>query len=168
MSVDRLVDAFDQQRRLQIDSYGHDPKALDDEDKIEFIRWNVLALEDELHEALAEVGWKPWATSRHINREAYVGELVDAFHFFMNLCLAVGVDGRELYARYMIKRDINAARQANGYDGLFKCASCRRALDTIPIEHHKLVQVGSQMLTVCSEECYFVFVPDETSEAPRG
>ena len=53
--------ALKAQLELQITSYGSDPRGSDDNEKLEWIRWNVLALEDELHEALAETGWKPWA-----------------------------------------------------------------------------------------------------------
>src|SRR5690606_25002112 len=76
------------------ESYGLDPADLPEEERIEFIRWNVLALTDELHEALNECGWKPWATSRHVNEEAALKELIDAWHFFMNLLWAIG--GRAL------------------------------------------------------------------------
>ena len=125
-----LDTAFRDQEDLQIDSYNGSPALLTDEGKIEFIRWNILALEDELHEALGEVGWKPWATSRHINRAAYRGELVDAFHFFMNLCLVVGISAEELLNEYRKKRALNAERQLEGYDGVSsKCPACGRALD---------------------------------------
>lgn len=125
-----LDDAFTAQRALQIESYGSDPGALPKDEAIEFIRWNILALEDELHEALGEVGWKPWATSSHINIRPYKGELVDAFHFFMNLCLVVGMTGDELLELYLEKRAINARRQEQGYDGVSeKCPKCHRALD---------------------------------------
>lgn len=125
-----LQAAFAAQLNLQIDSYGANPLELMEEDRIEFIRWNVLALEDELHEALAETGWKPWATSRHINTDKFHGELVDAFHFFMNLCLVSGLTADQLLERYFEKRSINAKRQARGYDGVEgKCPKCRRALD---------------------------------------
>lgn len=125
-----LQAAFAAQLNLQIDSYGANPQELMEADRIEFIRWNVLALEDELHEALAETGWKPWATSRHINTDKFHGELVDAFHFFMNLCLVSGLTADQLLERYFEKRAINAKRQARGYDGVEgKCPKCRRALD---------------------------------------
>src|SRR5690606_34705103 len=65
------------QYELQSESFGIDPLRLTDEERIEFIRWNVLALTDELHELLQEVGWKPWATSRHVNEPEATGELVD-------------------------------------------------------------------------------------------
>lgn len=121
---------FERQLRLQKESFGVDPAALNDEDKVEFIRSMTLALEDELHEALAEVGWKPWATSRHINREAFIGEMVDALHFWVNLCLAVGADAEEIASKYRRKAERNAKRQTDGYDGIAgKCPSCKRALD---------------------------------------
>lgn len=125
-----LQDAINAQYELQKNSFGADPKNLDVEDSLEWIRWNVLALEDELHELLAETGWKPWAKSKHINRDAYVSELVDAFHFLMNLMIVVDCDADEFLAKYAEKRGLNAQRQAEGYDGVSgKCVKCKRALD---------------------------------------
>ena len=112
-------DALDAQHALQVKSFGQDPKDLPTEEaKVEWIRWNMLALMDELHEAMAETGWKPWAKSKHINREAFVSELVDTFHFLMNLMLVVDCDADEFLAKYAEKRGLNAARQAAGYDGV--------------------------------------------------
>jgi len=127
--------ALKAQLELQIKSYESDPRNANDSEKLEWIRWNVLALEDELHEALAETGWKPWAKSKHINRDAYVSELVDAFHFLMNLMLIVDCSADEFLAKYFEKRGINAARQAAGYDGVQgKCGICKRALDDPAVE----------------------------------
>lgn len=125
-----LRDALRAQYELQLDSYKNDPAALSDEERAHFISWNILALEDELHEALDEVGWKPWTTSRHLNRDAFKGELVDALHFFMNLMLAAEIDADELLEAYQKKREKNAKRQREGYDGVTgKCPKCHRALD---------------------------------------
>lgn len=126
--------ALEAQRQLQIKSYGADPVTLTGDEAADWIRWNVLALEDELHEALAETGWKPWATSRHINRDAFIGELVDSFHFLMNLMLVVDCSADEFLDKYFVKRGINAARQAAGYDGVTtKCVKCKRALDDVSV-----------------------------------
>ena len=111
-----LEEIFERQLRLQRESFGVDPSSLADEDKIEYIRWNVLALEDELHEALAEVSWKPWASDTFISRDAYVKELVDALHFLTNLFLVVGADAGEVLRRYKAKAEVNAARQEAGYE----------------------------------------------------
>lgn len=113
---DKLHTLWDTQRRLQQQRF-RDPARLNREEAIEFIRWNVLALTDELHEALLEVGWKPWASTRHINREEYVGELVDAFHFLINLCLVVGAEAEEIFERYLTKNEKNHRRQVEGYTG---------------------------------------------------
>lgn len=124
------------QRDLQVESFGLDPVELQDEERIEFIRWNTLALINELQEMLSETGWKPWATSKHVNGAAAFGELVDAWHFFMNLMWAVSGQGAlgdadvladEFIERYFAKRTRNAERQAEGYDGVTgKCPSCKR------------------------------------------
>ena len=135
--TDRLGEIFEMQRALQVESYGYDPGLMQGEERTTFIMWNVVALTDELHEALAEVGWKPWATSRHVNEEAFKGELVDALHFLVNLCLAADMSPMELYEGYLEKRRRNAKRQAEGYDGVSsKCPQCKRALDDVPKERH--------------------------------
>lgn len=118
------------QQMLQENSFGMSLKEMNDEDRIAYIRWNVVALEHELHEALDETGWKPWGTARHINRAAYVGELIDAFHFFMNLLLAVQVTDEELTAGYWAKRRVNQDRQESGtYNGFTEKDGDGRALD---------------------------------------
>jgi hypothetical protein len=121
---------LEMQRQLQVKHYGKDPADLSGEERALFIKDMVLALTDELHEALQEVGWKPWATSRHVNDEAFKGELIDAWHFFMNLILVSGMDPFDFMQRYISKHDKNASRQEAGYDGVAdKCPGCRRALD---------------------------------------
>ncbi len=129
-SSDSLAQIFARQLDLQRESFGGDPASLAPEAKIQFIKDMVVALEDELHEALAEVGWKPWATSRHINEGPFKKELIDALHFWVNLCLAAGMDHSEVVHRYFAKAEVNAQRQADGYDGVStKCPSCGRAQD---------------------------------------
>jgi hypothetical protein len=130
---DRLAQMFKLQGELQRDTYGSHPGDIEDPaERIQFIKDMNLALQDELHEFLAETGWKPWATSRHINEESAKGELVDAFHFFMNLCMAVDLGPGELFERYVEKRMRNIKRQEEGYDGVAgKCPKCKRALDDI-------------------------------------
>lgn len=133
---DRLDQMFHEQRELQIKSYGKDPGEITDpEERIQFIKDMSLALTDEMAEFMAEIGWKPWATSRHVNEEAAQGELVDQFHFFMNLCMAVNMTPDMLFTKYMLKRQKNADRQAAGYDGVTtKCARCKRALDDTGVD----------------------------------
>lgn len=120
------------QERLQRESFGCDPQEMSTDKRVEYIRWNVLALTDELHEALGETSWKPWKQGEAwINPTELKDELVDAWHFMMNLLLASGMDVNELFYRYTAKHATNVRRMASGeYDGVKdKCPSCRRELD---------------------------------------
>jgi dimeric dUTPase (all-alpha-NTP-PPase superfamily) len=118
------------QRELQKRSYGVDITTLDDEQRATYIRDMSLALTDELHEALNETGWKPWATSRHLNRAAYASELIDVLHFWCNLALAANLTEADILEIYFAKAEKNAKRQLVGYDGVStKCKTCGRAFD---------------------------------------
>lgn len=149
-----LHEAFVAQYVLQREAYKTDPRNLSPTERAEWVRWNMLALMDELHEAMGEVGWKPWATSRHLNREAYKGELVDAFHFFINLCLVADISADELIAGYFTKRERNSTRQRNGYTGLDKCPGCKRAWDDIEASKKTYTAYRSaEGVTYCSNKC---------------
>lgn len=118
------------QREFQMRVVGDDPADLRGTDRKAYIREQALALTDELHEALAEVGWKSWATSEHINRAAYAAELADVFIFFMNLMLVADVPAHELCRLVLEKQVKNHKRQDDGYDGVStKCPVCKRAYD---------------------------------------
>ena len=157
--MDRLGKMFDEQRQLQLSMppLGREPGMITDpEERVQFIKDMTLALEDELHEFLGEVGWKPWATSRHINEEAAKGELVDAFHFFMNLCMVVHMTPTELFDKYIEKRQRNAQRQLDGYDGVQgKCIRCKRAFDDIAvakgIDPLGMLKFATPLGVICSE-----------------
>ena len=129
---DRLYEMFESQRSLQLSMppLNKDPAQLEGVERIQFFKDMKLALESELQEMLDEMGWKPWASSRHFNADAVRGELVDVFHFFMNLWLAAGGTADDLFKAYLIKREKNLKRQQQGYDGVStKCRVCHRALD---------------------------------------
>lgn len=119
------------QRDFQALLHGDElPIDMEDIDRMDYIRTQALALTDELHEALAETGWKPWATSNHINRDAYMGELADVFIFFMNLMIAGDITPTELMTVVKAKQIKNRKRQDDGYDGVTtKCPGCKRAYD---------------------------------------
>ena len=126
------------QDELQRDTFGYEFEKMTGGQKMEYIRWNMLAITNELHEALNETDWKLWTSQapndRGLNLEAYMSELVDAFHFFMNLLLVTGVSPDEMAIaftqRYFHKREVNIQRQADSYDGKTgKCPGCKRDLD---------------------------------------
>lgn len=137
--IDRLGEMFELQGDLQRNTYGSHPADIEDPvERIQFFKDMHIAITDEMHEALNEIGWKPWATSKHFNEDAVKGELVDAFHFFMNLCMAAGMTPDELYNRYKAKRLKNIQRQKDGYDGVAtKCKMCGKAYDDLAVKCHR-------------------------------
>lgn len=134
-----LRDLVVAQYDLQKDSFGLDPLKLEGEDRLEYLRWNALALENELHELLQETGWKPWSTSWHVNEEEALQEFADLVHFALNVALVIAPRGwspddvaATIVDRYFKKREVNAERQENGYDGIAgKCPGCHRDLAEI-------------------------------------
>jgi NTP pyrophosphatase (non-canonical NTP hydrolase) len=118
------------QRDFQARLLGDHPVNLDGPAKMAYIREMAYALTDELHEATAETGWKSWATSNHINRPAYTGEMADVFIFMMNLLLVADITPTELMDAVRKKISKNHKRQDDGYDGVTtKCPQCKRAYD---------------------------------------
>jgi hypothetical protein len=126
-------------KKLQTEAYkidyskfeGQSPESLNN--IIEYLRWNMLAIDDELAEIRKEISWKPWQhDDPYVNREAVVKECVDVLHFVANIICAVGGTDEQLDAYYVNKMEVNRQRQLKGYvvkaEGM-KCQSCARALD---------------------------------------
>lgn len=113
-----LQEMIDLQAKLQSETYGKDISKLNTREKIEAYCINMVALQDELHEALNEMSWKPWAKAEYFNDDRVQQELVDAWHFFMNLMIISGMDAEKLHLRYLAKRKVNIKRQEDGYDGV--------------------------------------------------
>jgi len=106
------------QLELQRTTFGIDPARLEPDARATFFQEMTLGATDELHEALAHVGWKGWAMSRHFERDACATELVDALTFIMGLLLACGWNADDVYKAYMEKASINARRQVEGHSGV--------------------------------------------------
>jgi hypothetical protein len=129
--TDRLWQMYRVQQGLQRRFYdGVDPATFNPTDRAAYLQIMAFSAESEIHEAMGEVGWKPWATSSHLRKAEFMAEMVDAWHFFMNMMIGAGMTPDDLYRGYMVKQNINHQRITNGYDGVTnKCPSCKRALD---------------------------------------
>lgn len=135
------------QYELQQKAFNIDPISLTPEERAEFFRWNFIALVTELTEASEEIGWKPWASSRHLNSEEYIGELVDAFHFLLNLILLASCPWETFIHSYLKKRRVNMDRQRKGYDGVSgKCSTCHRDIPTTPSLHVEVTEPDGRSL----------------------
>lgn len=51
----------------------------------------------------------------HVDRDAYVEELVDALHLYFEVCIAAGISLDELFDAYIKKGLVNEDRIRNGY-----------------------------------------------------
>ena len=120
-----LRDQAELQKALDGRAFDTDPTTT-----CEYIKDMTLAAMDELHELLGEVGWKPWATSKHVHVDEARGEWIDAWHFMMNLANTLGMTEDMIVEMYYAKAHINKKRMLQGYDGVStKCPNCKRALD---------------------------------------
>lgn len=111
------VAALDTMLNLQREvesKWGRLPDPHDDEAISTYLREVILCATDELHEVLAEVNWKPWKEPRGIkNIVAYREEVADVMHFILDLYLAAGLTGEDIYQDYVAKHNINIDRTTN-------------------------------------------------------
>lgn len=150
-AFDMLRQIFESQAHFQ-GLLGHAYDHMTDEEKVLYLKDQILALTDEAHEALNEIGWKPWATSRHINREEFAGELADILCFLVNLALGVGLTSEDFYRLHQEKALRNIKRQEAKYDGVSgKCPGCKRAIDDLRAKGLPVGNYGG--VDYCSHEC---------------
>lgn len=126
---------YQNQRNIQAGiADGVAPADRPDHERMAFITEMSTGLVSEVHEALAETGWKSWATSNHIHHDAYRDELADTYLFLMNMMLAADITMVEFVKAIEAKQAKMVKRMADGYDGLNKCPECRRAYDDPAVE----------------------------------
>jgi dimeric dUTPase (all-alpha-NTP-PPase superfamily) len=117
--MDRLEEMMELQDKLQRRyNNGRSPRDFMGElspERWAYVKEMVLATENELHEALRETPWKSWSQSMHFDRDAFRDELVDAFHFFMNLLLSADITADEFFNAYLRKNNVNHGRIDDGY-----------------------------------------------------
>ena len=121
--VDRLDHMMSIQAKFQ-DRVDPRYNTLDLEKRAAFLRDHFVYCDQELQEMLYEVpffkSWKSYdrmtATELTIAYSKAKDELIDAWHFFMNLAIGLGMDADEFYQRYMNKHRENIRRQDEGYD----------------------------------------------------
>lgn len=140
-------------RQLQTEAYGIDYSVFDTSHAdginalVEYMRWNMLAIDDELAEMRKAISWKPWQhDDPYADVEEVVKEAVDVLHFVANILVASGATDEALDAFYREKMQRNRERQLGGYrvrDAGVKCIRCARALDD--------VGVSSIDVTVCAK-----------------
>lgn len=88
----------------------------DETDRNAKLKDMLFSLEDELHECLREFDWRSWTVSNgRMNKDRVKDELRDAFQFFVNCMLIVGMTPEELFSRTEEKQIVNWRRLENSY-----------------------------------------------------
>jgi len=90
-------------------------KSMNQKYDIQYIKDMTLALQVELSEAIQETAWKPWKKNAKYNKEKFQKELIDCWHFLINLSIASGMNAEGVYNKFVIKHKINRRRQKNDY-----------------------------------------------------
>ena len=69
----------------------------------------------ELSEAMQELKGKPWkANYASTDKEAFINEMGDAFHFFVELCITAGMTDEDLHRAYFRMHQKNNDRIQGG------------------------------------------------------
>ena len=75
--------------------------------------WRIT---EELGEAMNCLKNKPWKqTQMETDQTHYAEEIVDALHFFVELCILSGFDAKTLTEMYLKKSQVNKFRQRSNY-----------------------------------------------------
>lgn len=116
-----LTDIFKRQRELlekyrDIEGLPELPVDIDTKEGqriLKDFKWRVV---EELGEAANCLKNKPWKQTHVLtDREHYYEELIDAFHFFIELFLVLGLSPEEVWTLYFKKQEVNKFRQRSNY-----------------------------------------------------
>lgn len=111
--MDRLQDLFELQKRFQFELTGLKPPIRD----VDQVKNSIISMIAEIGEILEEYQyWKYWRRKPPIpDNSKLLIELVDLWHFVINLTLYLGFDYEELYLAFIKKNEINFRRQEEDY-----------------------------------------------------
>lgn len=120
--VYKLESMMDMQRDLQ-KRLGADFDNMTVKERVAFIKEHSIHLNQEVNEMLYELPYfKPWKDYSSLTTgqeqemlEKARMELIDAWHFFMNMTLALGITPVQFYVMYAAKNKENHRRQDEGY-----------------------------------------------------
>lgn len=120
--VYKLEDMMHKQRAFQ-ERLDPNFNRMTPEQRVAFIKEHSIHLNQEVNEMLYELPFfKPWKDYSNMSGAAVTAaiekarmECVDAWHFFMNIMIALGFSADSFYEMYMAKNKENHRRQDEGY-----------------------------------------------------
>lgn len=77
----------------------------------EWLQKESLAIMDELSELINEVNYKWWKNPKPLDERAIKEELIDILHFWVSMCLKMGMSAQEVLHVYLDKNAENFNRQ---------------------------------------------------------
>ena len=107
--MDKLDILFYMQNKFDSDLIKN--RGLEDITPEQWIQKQTLAMLSELAELLAEVNFKWWKNPKPINTDNVKEELIDILHFYIGMCLRMGMTSEELLQIYLKKNEENFNRQ---------------------------------------------------------
>lgn len=120
----QIVDSMDLFLHLQkkFASKFHDFDSMTLEDKVKWTKEYLMHLNCEGVELLEMIPFKHWKNydGFKVDLVNLKYELIDMFHFFLDLCLVWGVTGEELTRMYIAKNKHNFERQEDPKFGYVK------------------------------------------------
>lgn len=121
-----LEEVFKRQKRFVKRFFDVDN--LTDSEKVKWSKEFILCIQQELAELVEELPWKHWKdySDFKIDILNLQYELVDLFHFFVDLCLVWKLDSEKLLKMYDSKSKHNLDRQKNPKWGYIKQTSKKR------------------------------------------
>ena len=94
-------------------------KAGDWQGKMHWMMEMIAAMHNELEEIRDWFPWKHWKSYQDYSFDKSAPEIkyeiIDIFHFMMNMMLIMDMDGKEVLQTYFSKREQNIKRQEKGY-----------------------------------------------------
>lgn len=98
---------------MKLTDYPVDIDSCYDQQQLKDCMWRIV---EELGEAGNCLKNKPWKKDhKETDREHLLEEIADAFHFFIKLCLMLGLTSESLFEHYLLKAGVNRFRQRSNY-----------------------------------------------------
>jgi dimeric dUTPase (all-alpha-NTP-PPase superfamily) len=120
-SVDKLDFLFKRQGELFKKNIGDSENRMKNlyHVKEPFDGYRVFMLSTALvHEAIElqrETNWKWWKKESTVNMEKIQEEIIDIWHFLIQISIESGMDSKKMIEKYMEKNEENLKRQIKGY-----------------------------------------------------
>jgi len=111
---DKLEELFKMQEKLQ-KRLGYDLQKISEKHSQKYFNLMFIAIIEECVEIIRETPWKPWKKSMTFNQVKLQEEVIDLWHFIINLSIASGLTPQKLYDKFVEKNTVNHKRQDNGY-----------------------------------------------------